>query len=609
MKKLFSIFFALLLALGCLFGCTPDTDNTYENDGKGDESISESQNESQNDTDSKDELEVVKDGKTEFSVWVEQTMWSERTDLRAQVRELTSKIEAKTGAKLTVSGDRYFTEADESKPAILIGRTKSESNYKLSESLRIGDYIIGRSGNKILIYAEHAEGAMDGIKYFIGKILTPETESGRDFSFKKSHEYTYKKTYGITSIKCLDKELYEYSLVIPENATASENLIAYTLRYHLITNYGFDLSVIKDSDTPVKNEILIGKTNRSTVTPDVNYYTVSAKNGKLEIAANGALGYENLMNYITTKLFRTGENKKYTLEENFLANEPITPSTDNGSFLAGNHTGDVRFMTYNVYGYGEGAPVNIRIHLQIELIKSYMPDIVGFQEYTDVYHTGLTPLLLELGYTQVTVDTEIDGVVYKNFTPMFYRADKLTQKASGFNIQTNSNPNELSKTTTWASFETTDGKKVSAIATHFMWSGDNKVPNHAQLRKEHAEYVAALSAELKQTYGAPVIFGADMNCNSASEPSLILLEGGLALAQEIAPEGRKNDNNGHHAHASYDKVNNYFTSYSIPRGKYTASIDHIYVTEGTTVTAFATLCSEYAVFSSDHSPLIVDVTL
>ena len=602
MKKIISIILALCASLCLIVGCTPADENTDTDTSI--ESVSESETE-----DKEKELIIAADGQTKFTIWVEQSLWSERLDVKDQVNTLREFIKTKTGVTLSVSGDRYFTDADEDKPAILIGRTKSSATPTPDTSLKIGDFLLGMKGNKIYIYAEHGEGAVTGVKYFINKVLSPQLAGDTTLSFKESQSYEYSVDYGISSIKCLGAELGEYTVVIPKNADVNEKLLAYALRYYLITNYGYDLTVTDDSAAESDKEILIGNTSRTTVTPEANKYIVSAANGKLQINADGMLGFENLKDYLLYDLFKSGVNAEYVLNDGFVTNGEAKVDIADGTHFVTNREGDIRYMVYNVYGYGEGAPMTIRQQLQIELIKAYLPDVVGFQEYTPSYHTSFTPMLLALGYTQVEADTTVDGTEYENFTPMFYRADKLTAKASGFDIQTNANPKELSKTTTWSVFEMANGKQFAAITAHFMWSGDAKVPNYLELRKEHAADIVALAEKLKTEYSVPVIFGGDLNCNVESDPVKILLEGGLQLAQTLAPEDNKNNNNGHHGHAIYDKTNQCFQSYFTPTGKYTGSIDHLLATSDATVVGFGTLCNDYAVMSSDHSPLIMEITL
>ncbi len=602
MKRIISILLALSASLCLLVGCTPA--------GADAETDTESESVSESNTEEKEkELIIAADGQSDLTIWVEQSLWSGRLDVKDQVNTLREFIKNKTGVLLNVSGDRYFTDADEDKPAILIGRTKSSAVPTPESSLKIGDFIIGMSGNKIYIYAEHGEGTLTGIKYFINKILSPQLAGDTTLSFKESQSYEYSVDYGISSINCLGAELGEYTVVIPKNADVNEQLLAYTLRYHFITNYGYDLTVTDDSAAESEKEILIGNTARTTVTPEQNKYIVTAANGKLQINADGMLGYENLRDYLLYDLFKSDVKAEYVLNEGFVTNGEAKVDMADGTHFVTNPQGDIRYMVYNIYGYGEGAPMAIRQQLQIEIIKAYLPDVVGFQEYTASYHTSFTPMLLALGYTQVEVDTTVNGTEYENFTPMFYRADKLTVKASGYNIQTNANPKELSKSTTWSVFEMTNGKQFAAITAHFMWGGDSKVPNFLELRKQHAADIVELTNTIKTDYSVPVIFGGDLNCNVESDPVKILREGGLELAHTLAPDDNKNNNNGHHGHATYDKTNQCFQSYFPPTGNYTGSIDHLLATSDVTVVGFGTLCNDYTVMSSDHSPIIMEITL
>lgn len=607
MKKLLAIILTLVFISASFTGCfLIKPDESDESQSQINIDNTESAEDSESDA-PPEELVIAEDGKSEFVIWVEQSLWNQ-TDVKAQVRDLQTFIKNKTGVELEISGDRYFDmEGGDESPAILIGSTKSAANYEPESPMMVGDFIVGMSGDKILIYAEHSVGAITGIKYFINKILSEQ--EGTKLTFGESDSLTYNVEYGIDTITCVDSELSEYKIVIPKAADVSEEIFAYTLRYHLLKNYGYELSVTDDSRSESEYEILIGNTSRSNVTPEENGYAVVVNGKKLQMTADGMLGWEGLHNYVMYDLFKSTLAAKYTLSQDFDVNKKTDLSLDDGSYFTANRTGDVRYMVYNVYGYGEGGPISMRQQLQQDIISAYLPDIIGFQEYTATFHKNLTPLLIELGYTAVEVDTTIDGVEYVNFTPMFYRADKLTQKAAGFNIQLNANPKELTKTTTWAVFETAEGKELGAVTAHFMWSGDSLATNHEELRRQHASDIVALANKLRSEYGVPVIFGGDLNCSLRSAPVNILTEGGFAIAQNVAPEGSRNNNNGHHGYAVYDTVNKQYTGVFIPKGKYTGSIDHLFATEGVTVKGFATLCSYYTAIASDHSPLIMDIEL
>lgn len=607
MKKLLAIILTLVFISASFTGCfLIKPDESDESQSQINIDNTESAEDSESDA-PPEELVIAEDGKSEFVIWVEQSLWNQ-TDVKAQVRDLQTFIKNKTGVELEISGDRYFDmEGGDESPAILIGSTKSAANYEPESPMMVGDFIVGMSGDKILIYAEHSVGAITGIKYFINKILSEQ--EGTKLTFGESDSLTYNVEYGIDTITCVDSELSEYKIVIPKAADVSEEIFAYTLRYHLLKNYGYELSVTDDSRSESEYEILIGNTSRSNVTPEENGYAVVVNGKKLQMTADGMLGWEGLHNYVMYDLFKSTLAAKYTLSQDFDVNKKTDLSLDDGSYFTANRTGDVRYMVYNVYGYGEGGPISMRQQLQQDIISAYLPDIIGFQEYTATFHKNLTPLLIELGYTAVEVDTTIDGVEYVNFTPMFYRADKLTQKAAGFNIQLNANPKELTKTTTWAVFETAEGKELGAVTAHFMWSGDSLAKNHEELRRQHASDIVALANKLRSEYGVPVIFGGDLNCSLSSAPVNILTEGGFAIAQNVAPEGSRNNNNGHHGYAVYDTVNKQYTGVFIPKGKYTGSIDHLFATEGVTVKGFATLCSYYTAIASDHSPLIMDIEL
>ena len=600
------------MALACIctifVGCTQTPDTPVDSDMNETESSEDTADETGGQTDTPVEFVMTEGGESKISIWVDQTLYSTSDELRTYAKKLEEQFELQAGVSISSSGDRYFTDEDDQNPAILIGSSdKSADQLEFDEELKLGDFVLAVSGNKIIIYSDYAEGCVTGIKYFINKILIPQGNVDK-LIFNSSQCLTYHSEYGISSIECLGEDLYKYSIVIPKNADLETELLAYTFKQHLRDNYGHEIEVVTDDTAESEYEILIGDTSRTTAEPVEDGYTVLAANKKLQICADGMLGYENVWKYLKKTLFASTYEAEYTLNEGFVTNGEAVGELSDGTYFISEREGDVRYMVYNVYGYGEGAPMNVRMEFQKEIVSAYLPDVIGFQEYTTSYHSKFTPVLLELGYTQVPVSTKIDGKEYLNYTPMFYRADKVTLKDSGFFIHFN-NSTDYSKSATWGVFETLSGKQFGAIATHFMWSGDPSEPNYLEVRKDHAAKIVELKDSIVAKHGVPVLFGGDLNCSSVSDPVKILMDGGFTLAQTAAPEGAKNDNNGHHEHPTYNGAKKYFTTLYMPTGKYTASIDHILVSGNVTVSGFATICSPYAAYSSDHSPLMVDVTL
>lgn len=276
--------------------------------------------------------------------------------------------------------------------------------------------------------------------------------------------------------------------------------------------------------------------------------------------------------------------------------------------------GRVRFMTYNVYGYKNktaNTTPDIRQPYQISLLDAYRPDIVGFQEFSKRYRTP--EFICELtasGYSEVGGGAlGIDG---KNYTPLFYRRDTLSEVDSGYLKYDGPNDKD-SKSVTWAIFEGANGTRFVAMCTHFMWNDPEIGKETANAtRCDNARALLALLSDVRERHGRlPLIMGGDLNCADGrgdGEPLHILADAGLVWEQGRA-DGlgyAVNSVNGHGAYAVYDAEKGEFVtcpSHSDKGGD--RSIDHIW-SDGLNVSLFATLTDRYACLASDHCPKIAD---
>ena len=88
----------------------------------------------------------------------------------------------------------------------------------------------------------------------------------------------------------------------------------------------------------------------------------------------------------------------------------------------------------SIYSQGSLNPGGLRTKMELEIIKQYTPDVLGFQEFHPVSRTnGFLSGLTSLGYAEVkvTIDTS-KNKKNNNYTPLFYRADLLEVEKSGY---------------------------------------------------------------------------------------------------------------------------------------------------------------------------------
>lgn len=537
-----------------------------------------------------EELIIAQDGKSDFSIRISHYFYVMYPKIKESAATIAEYIKNSTGATVTVYDDAQFDSSKNDEPSILIGRTLHPASSKPSP-MKIDEWHIGGSDNKIVICADFEEGALAALKHFLFYVITPQTKDGsKTIVFNDTYAKTNKCNYGIDSILCLGKELSEYRIVIAKTATMRERLIAYSLREHLISKYGYPLMVVTDSMPKEEHEILVGNTKRTNVSPEKDSFLICAEGKTLSICADGMLGYEGLMKYLCEELFKPGEAESYVIGEGASYVGSLETKLENGTYFATNRDGDVRFMTYNVYCGKESGAIENRQELQEEIIKAYSPDVLAVQEFNRKYDPTFTSFLSGLGYAKAG----------EGSTVLFYKSDSLKLEVSDTLVY--SQGNDSSKAVTWALLKTGSGKRFIAMLTHLAWN-DPELDDPAAIRLSQAGELISLTNSLISRYGVPVILGGDFNCRLDTEPLLLLTS--LSVAQKEAQT--KNDNGGHHSYAQLDEAKNIYST-PVPTRSYDKSIDHIFVTGDITVKTFGTLFNDYCVWASDHSPMLTEIS-
>ena len=402
-------------------------------------------------------------------------------------------------------------------------------------------------------------------------------------------------------------DLTGYQIVIPAGATETvEGLSAYELKAAL-ADLGNTLQVVEDSDSVSQTSILVGNTAATVCNmPTGNNYSVSIDvNGRIQIAAGSYYGYRAAIEYLA---FNT-VGGCIPADLNYSADASVSLMTA--------PTGSVRVMFYNLYGYaGAGGPLELRQNLQIDMIESYAPDVIGFQEYVQNSHKSMTAKLNDLGYAEVP-STRPTGDSY-NDTPIFYDLSKLTLDNSGYFLYTEivsgvdqSCNNAYTKSLSWAVFtEKTSGKQFVVVNTHLMYNADENddgvAEDHNAARRVNVVELLAQITTIKGQYpSAPIILGGDMNCSSNSDPFNDLVNGGFTWMKNAS--GVNYDSYGYKRNIATYSNYTYTEITAPPTTGY--GIDHAFYSGNVTVKNYLTVTDRIACISSDHCPKLADIIL
>ena len=598
--KILCAFLALLLTIVGSAGC-----NSSQSDGENSESSSQIQSDTESSAEHTDKnLVLASDGESEFIIVVDSDYYK-NTDLKNKISEIVDYIKQKTGAQLKITTDRAVAkQEDRDKPAILIGPTSFAESVPKDAPLRLYDYYIQYVGNKIVVYSEYVEGAMESLLYF-KSILADQTVTDKTLYFDKEFQKLGSGHYNINSILCDGNQLSSYSIVIPKNASTNEGLFAYKLRYYLATNYGYVIPVIADDTAASGNEILVGSARQYVASVAANNYAIELTDSDLRFFANDMAGYLGMYSYIENTLFST-EKDEYALDNGYKYSAKATGSLNDGTQLLTERSGDARVMLYNCLGMdnvSQGA-MFVRHPIQAAIIGGYVPDVIGFQEYTPYCYTNLSPILEAQGYTWLETSAG-----KSDYTPIFYRSDKVTPVEFGYFCYSGAN-NSNSKSATWCVFkDNSTERQFGVISTHFMYNAPSLTADQAnETRKSNATELVALISEILSKYPElPLVAGGDLNSRIGQDPHAILSDSGLVHAHDIAET--KNDVRTHGYGATYDEVHHTHTEIPKAGAGYASSIDHAYATEQTSIATFCTLVDPYSLATSDHMPLLIDINL
>ena len=399
-----------------------------------------------------------------------------------------------------------------------------------------------------------------------------------------------------------EKQVNEYTVVIPRCYTASQWITAYEIA-KLLGEKGHR-TVVTTMGTGVGRTLFIG--NREGLSG--NSYSFS----DMHLSADSAFGCEKAL-----------EELKKCIEGGALP-EDISLSGDASHSLADSmlytqqRSGDLRVMYFNVFNniYKvdkintpnlTSGPIALRLLIEKELLSLYLPDVLCMQEYQKWFREGwegspsMTEYLSELGYAEAVADTPDE---IPDATPVFYRPERLELIECGFHLYSGDNDG-MTKSITWARLKIKkSGKQLVAMSTHFMWNASWMSREEAiEARKTNAREALALIDRISGD--TPVIFGGDLNCNSAAEEWRILAEGGLSYAKSFADSF--NASCGWKGYAIYDSDTNTYTNIPVPHDG--NGLDHVFVKGNIKVDSFLTVTDKLALLSSDHCPKFADITL
>lgn len=533
-------------------------------------------------------LDLIAGGKTAFTII--RADEAEDDSTVELLKKIMNAFDSKAGVRITLGTDwvKKGTEPNAESYEILVGPTNHPESAQAMEGVKYRDYVVKMIGNKIVINGHTAETRSKAVNYFVTNILG-RAEEGKDLVFTEADNYVSETSYMLDTVTLGGVDLAEYTITYPADAAYPAQDFARQLQTILATRSGIYLPIAESAE---------GKIIAVTVGDDTAKWSATLKDSTLTCTAGGMWGFDLMYD----ALYDTIREAKDTLalENGWSVSGDITASNDDEIARSLTIDGDVRVMFHNVWS---GA-VHNRDDMESSLFLAYMPDVLGMQEINPTIRNEKVSLfdLLAPEYTEVPVKaTNKSG---NNYTPIVYRADRVELIDSGWHLY-DDKAGDQSKSVTWAIFkDKTTGRQFGVANTHFYWTSD-ALGQSARLID--AAEILQVVADAQAKYPVPFIIGGDLNCRVSAEPQLNLMKGGWKNAHNTAT-GYRSNTKGHHAYAPLDPITNLYSDGPLPSGDYTTAIDHIYTCgTGVEVRVFNTILHRYALDSSDHCPIYVDV--
>lgn len=545
------------------------------------------------------EIELVSDGKSDYCISVP----SDADDTVTKAAQgLKEKIKTYTGAELAIE----FDSKNDKRISFVLGDESSAD--ELIRGLRANDWVFAVREKEIIIGGGTSATIENPVRHFLDKVIYAQgkkngtaksvvARTANDKEFR--YNYAVAANYSVANVPLMD-----YNIVY-----AKDDLYAYhnavLLRELIYERYGYYLMTYDDSYPEVKNEILVGMTSRTQATVKDFEFALNVRNGKLEVAFKRMHAKEAVYDYFSSVLLARGAQD---LSEGYTLKQDISSSLTNGAEMVLGNTGNVRLIISNIQAAGENAAK--RMEMLSMVFDEYAPDAIALQEAGNKNVRVDTPniftMMEEYGYKEVAASGLGSNI---NYTPILYNTNTLELLHSGWHLYSGPN-NSNSKSITWAHFKNKDGKEFVFFSTHFMYNADGLTAEQGEeTRKNNARELSELASELSTLYGCPVFGGGDMNCTVDSAPYNVLMENGFKNARFTAE--KIDDEKGT---CSVESVlnKNYDTFISLPNKSVimAGEIDMLFgYGNGYTFKQQNVMTDRFALYASDHVPVMVDVLL
>ena len=595
-----------------------------------------------------DEVVILSEGKSNYFIVRSET--ATKWELEA-AKTFQTCFKALTGVMLPMVEDYEGPDSDYARQPkeIVFGRTNRENEYEVDASaIRTGYRIF--TDYERLVFVAGGESAMWAAlrSFFLNQFDVdldegmPAAGNAKNLILPNDYEMIVKFTS--LELPYMKTELSKYQIAYPvSGADPLAPRLAHVIATAVKEVSGKTLTTVA-TDKPAEASFVLRETLPDGTALGPGKFAVRVSGKTVYLCAPDYNGVTALGEYLKGLwqhgCFPFGSSAYTGTDGDF---RTTLSSLSSSSAYAYDRQGNARVMFYNVlWGNSAGEnqfPAADRNLLQIEMIRQYLPDVLGCQEFNkskreQAGEKDLVKLLAAEGYKEavdpnVSLTQELQYITgatktvthYGTIcTPIFYRESTTNLLESGYlwyvhqshkDNNGNAGPNgpgamdQSSKAMSWAVFENkSNGAVYAVVSTHLCTQID-------EVRGQQAEEALALIATIVSKHNCPVFIGGDFNSQESGAGYRTLMGAeGMVDARHDAPITTTT-----RSHHPYPNLNT-ATGLILPTAGASVAvdgnnIDHILLLNGgnAELRLFGCVVDEMTLSGSDHFPVFADVIL
>ena len=571
------------------------------------------QNDIQNDTDTDVVTENVQidipDDAIDLSKYTLVRSASSSADVVRISSQFSEYLDENCGVNVPVKTDKNSNSAKE----ILIGKTSRSESKAVYEGLKERDWSVSISDERIVVAA-----GSDSLLYMaLDWIKDNCLEQGKPYAIMgEGTSFAY--TYPISTLTVGGTPIEQIKIAYSAFDNISYTDAAYMLAYDIMDRMGIPVEVGLYKENSSQKQILVGsvisagKYLPNDVSVGADQYVVTESDGDILIIADTSIGAELGVQKLIGALREDTDGAVELTELCSKEVKTVNLTVDKLELADG---ASLRMMTFNIWRvtYDGDDPIqedSARIENAKDTIRYYSPDVVGFQEYCQVFTAELTTWLTENGYTvlgnelvKYTDDARTFYDESQNYTPIAFKSDKFELVASGWQRLTGTYDRKHTETSyypghniTWGILKVkSTGKTFGVSSTHYFHGGVwEKAP---EIRAQNSEELVALIKNLTSEYNCSFVALGDLNSISATEAYGVLQGSGVVTDARGVAQKEFSSRGAYHDYGSL-----------VP-ASIANTIDHMFVTSGIEVIRHKTAINKMTANAADHYPVFIDFDL